>query len=155
LSNSKFNKILVTQKKNIKILRQIIKVENPSFIHIQQINRLAYLANLASKDIKKPVIATAWGSDVLIMPKKNPLFKMMVNKVLREADYITADSQNMITEIKKLVKPKNTPQQILFGINPILPQLKENIIYSNRLHEPLYHIDKIINEFYDFQKKLR
>lgn len=145
---------ILTLLKGVKKIKKIIETERPDIIHIQQINRLAYftILSLQLSKLKTPIVTTAWGSDVLLMPQQNFIYKHMVTYVLKNSNYCTADSQQMISAIKKLV-PTVPIKQVLFGINPIKPSVKEKIIYSNRLHHPLYNIDKIIDEFYTFQKK--
>jgi glycosyltransferase involved in cell wall biosynthesis len=39
------------------------------------------------------------------------------------------------------------------GINPIQPIEKEKIVFSNRLHSPLYRIDEVIKAFANFVSK--
>lgn len=140
--------------KLISELKKIIQYEHPDIIHIHQITRLAYFSVRAiNKNI--PTVATAWGSDVLLMPQKNILYKYMVRYVLKNVDYYTADSENMINTIKPLLAEATPHKYVIFGIIPISFDLsrKENIIYSNRLHRPLYNIDKVISDFYAFHQK--
>ncbi len=67
---------------NLLKIRSSINKISPDIIHIHQLNRFAFIVSLlASKNI--PVISTAWGSDVLIMPWKNKIFyhvtKFLIN----------------------------------------------------------------------------
>ena len=140
--------ILINQ---LKELKRIIKSEQPDIIHIQQVNRLAFFIVLAVKQLKIeiPIVTTAWGSDVLLMPQKNMLFKRMVTYVLKHSNYCTADSNHMLEVIKSLTPTVKT-KLVLFGIDPIQSLPKEKIIYSNRLHNPLYNIEQVLDEFYKF-----
>ncbi|WP_027420393.1 glycosyltransferase family 4 protein [Crocinitomix catalasitica] len=139
----------LTWLKENKKLEKIIVSEKPDFVHVQSINRQAFFASIITKRLKIPLIATAWGSDVLVVPKRNIVFKKMVQRVLDRSAYISADSYEMIDAIHHLSKNKNV-KYILLGINTIEIKPKEQIIYSNRLHKPLYNIDKIINAFHQF-----
>jgi len=139
-------------KKRIKAIYEIIKKNQPNMIHVHQANSFAYLTIRANKD-KLPLVLTTWGSDVLILPKKGFIYKHMVRYNLSRADYITADAKFMIKAIKKMV---GDGEVLLanFGIdfeNIEIPE-KENIIYSNRLHNDLYNIDEVINTFSIFQQ---
>lgn len=142
---------LVLLKNRAKLL-DIFKKEKANFIHIHSANRVAFVVTSLAKKINSKIITTTWGSDVLLVPKKHFISKKMVQFILNHSDYITADSQEMITTIKTLTINTNI-KQVLFGITPLTPKEKEKIIYSNRLHKPLYNIDKIIDEFYFFSKK--
>jgi len=139
--------------KSIKIVRQIIFDYNPSIIHIHQANSYAYIT-LKANQKKIPTVLTTWGSDVLILPNKGGVYKYIVKFNLKTANYITADAVYMSNSIQKLIGKK----EVLianFGINynEIKIPIKENIIYSNRLHNKLYNIDKIIAGFYEFLKQ--
>jgi len=136
--------------KNYRKLKRIIETENPIVTHIQQVNRIAYMAAriLSAKNRKN--VVTAWGSDILLVPKRSRVFKIMTKRVLDGASYITADSNNMISEINKLTSNRNF-KLVFFGIEPIKSLPKEKIIYSNRALQELYNIETIIEEFNVFQ----
>jgi glycosyltransferase involved in cell wall biosynthesis len=55
----------------------------------------------------------------------------------------------MIEAMQKIHSGENYTL-LQYGIDPITAVAKEKIVYSNRLHEPLYQIDKIIHFFADF-----
>jgi glycosyltransferase involved in cell wall biosynthesis len=122
-------------------------------VHIQQANSYAYhtLKAIRLYKIKCNTILTTWGSDILILPKKSIMFRRMVKFNLNHADIITSDSLYMSEEIRKLAPHSKTIHTINFGIHnyPELVDMnhKQNIILSNRLHKPLYNIDKIVLAF--------
>ena len=138
--------------KTIQKIKKIIDAYNPSIIHIHQSNSYAFLTLQAAKNFKIPKILTAWGSDILVLPKKNWLLKKMVQFNLRNADAFSSDSIFMAAEMRQLVPEKKLDIRIAnFGIeiNDLrLP--KENIIYSNRLHKKNYRIDQVIEGFKKF-----
>lgn len=137
--------------KNYQKLARIIASENPTVTHIHQVNRLAYAASRILNKQKRKGVITAWGSDVLLIPKRHWLFKRMTVDVLNKAAFITADSGHMITEIQKLTRNKNI-DLVFFGIDPIPPLPKEKMVYSNRALEELYNIDRIIDAFFEFNQ---
>ena len=55
---------------SIRQLREIIEAYDPSIIHVHQVNSYAFISTRANAG-KKPLVLTAWGSDVLILPKKS------------------------------------------------------------------------------------
>ena len=93
---------------------------------------------------------TIWGSDVLLLPDKSPLHKLMVKTSLKASNHITADASFIANKVESLVGNK-VFTTANFGID--LPNIewdisqKEKIIYSNRLHDSLYNIDLIIHGF--------
>jgi L-malate glycosyltransferase len=132
-------------------IRKQIREFQPTIIHIHQANSFAFYTLLASRRWMIPVVLTAWGSDVLLLPKKSFLLKRMVQFNLAKADFHTSDSVFMGEEMRRLCPKVREVLIANFGIG-IVPKAieKENIIYSNRLHKKLYRIDEIIKAFQRF-----
>ena len=139
---------LITFFKLGKILQQL----SPDCIHIHQANRLAFFVSWQAKRKRIPVVLTAWGSDVLLVPKKNRFYRYLVKKTLDRSRIVTADSTEMIESMKALVSSKPY-EWIQYGIDPVQPASKEKLIFSNRLHQPLYRIDQVIRYFEAFANK--
>jgi len=137
----------------IKKYQTILEREKPDIIHIHQISTHSLLLIKALKRSKLsiPVVVTAWGSDVLLVPQNGRLYKKMVQYALNQGDVFTADAQFLADEMQKLTPKKLKTSIANFGINvEKIPIKKKNIIYSNRSHNPLYRIDKIIIAFSKF-----
>lgn len=143
--------------RNIKAVKQIrayLKDIAPDVVHIHQANSYAWhtLRAIAKLARRPKVILTAWGSDVLILPKQGKLMRRMVEYNLRHVDMITSDSLFMSATIADLLGKVSRPiHTINFGIQN-LPELanittKHKLILSSRLHKKLYQIDKIIQAF--------
>jgi glycosyltransferase involved in cell wall biosynthesis len=137
--------------KNYFKVKKLIQALKPDVIHIHQVNRLAFVVAKIAKSLNIRVVSTAWGSDVLLMPKKNILYKFIVRSTLKNSDAVTADSKDMISAMKSIVIEEKY-LLLQYGIDLIESEEKEKIIYSNRLHEPLYRIDQIIAYFAEFSK---
>jgi glycosyltransferase involved in cell wall biosynthesis len=141
----------------VKILNKVKRIKKtvdqikPDVIHIHQVNRMGFWIARLAKRLGIPIIITAWGSDVLLMPKQNKLYKFLVQSTLSKAQIITADAQLMIDEMEKLV-PNKKYVWLQYGIDPIEGKQKERIVYSNRLHKPLYRIDRIVDLFAEFHQ---
>lgn len=135
---------------NIQKLKRIISDENPDLVHIHQINRLAYF--IAKSIYKTPLVSTAWGSDVLLVPKRNFIFSNFSRYVIRKSRYVTADAQVMIDAMKKMDNSSSKYIHLQYGIDTVAPSTKEKVIYSNRLHNKLYNIETIIKYFAEFSK---
>lgn len=141
-------------------IRRELNVINPDIVHIHQANSYAWHSLRALNKLKlhPRVILTTWGSDVLILPKQSRLMRRMVKYSLHNADVITADSLFMSAKIGELLESTSRPIHTFnFGIQHLpekmnLQQAKQKIILSNRLHKPLYRIDKIIQAFANLVK---
>ncbi len=141
-------------KTKISKLKRIIKEFNPSIIHMHNIGTGAYLLEKATRDISVPKIATAWGSDVLVAPQRSFIFRRIAKNVLLNFDYFTCDAYFMANEMQKLVEREIDIKIANFGVErvEIDETAKENIIYSNRLHNPLYRIELIIDLFLKYSE---
>ena len=144
-----FHLKLSSRLKTVAKIKKLIQEYSPSIIHIHQVNSYAYYSLLAARKSSAPKILTAWGSDILLSPKNSFLLKKMVQFNLRHADFLTSDSEFMAEEIRSLLPRRKLDILIAnFGIEIIEKDLlKENIIYSNRLHKKLYQIESVINAF--------
>lgn len=136
---------------NTRELKKLLQQWKPTLVHIHQINRLGFFVARAAWKLKIPVVTTAWGGDVLLMPKKNFLFKYIVQKTIERSKVVTADSEEMIRVMEKL-SLKTRYVHVQYGIDPIASGEKEMIIFTNRLHKPNYRILAIIEYFNEFSK---
>ena len=151
LITSYFEEILIVSNQEIeqaaaKVLN--FELKNP-FGMLKNVHKLKSIIREFQPDViqgKKPLVLTTWGSDVLTLPKRSILHRCMVKYVLNSAIEITADAQFMADAINELVGPM--PVVIAnFGVEiatveNTLP--RDKVIYSNRMHEPLYRIEQII-----------
>lgn len=135
-----------------KKIKEVYRKFKPDIVHIHQLNSVAFFSFKALKRTQVPIVCTAWGSDVLVLPKKNAFMRRMVKGSVRSATALTSDSAHMADQIRALAYPKKPDITICnFGVSkPLYDLPKEKIIYSNRLHKPLYRIDKIIRAFHTF-----
>ena len=137
--------------RNVRALRKIIKEFQPDVVHVHQANAYGLITCLANRGLK-PLLLTTWGSDVLTLPHRSILHRMMVTYILKRADYITADAQFMADAIHQLIGQK--PVLVAnFGVEIAENEadlVRENTIYSNRMHESLYQIDQIIHQSASF-----
>lgn len=140
----------------LKIRRLIHKV-SPDIVHGHYITSYGLWASFSGI---KPLVLTAWGSDILVSPKKSRLVRWLTGWVLSKADLITADSSDTLNEIKNY-SPLAELKQVQWGVDVTKfhssPHAKErdvlNIV-SLRNWTPNYNIDLILYAFGDLVKKL-
>lgn len=140
--------------KSIQEIKKIIHDFNPDIIHVHQANTYGFIASMANKR-RIPMVLTTLGSDVLLLPKRGFLYRFIVNKSLKDANFITADARFMAEAIHGLIGQKDvTIANFGIDISPIpMGHKKEKILYSNRLHKDLYNIDQIISGCAAFLKE--
>ena len=133
--------------------KTILSKLSPDVLVLYQLNLTAFVATLANRKKKIPTFAIGIGSDILTMPKKGWAYKAMLKYILKHSQAYNAGSPYLLEQMQKYC-PK--PSEILLanlGINPIQPIEKEKIVFSNRLHSPLYRIDEVIKAFANFVSK--
>ena len=99
------------------------------------------------------VALTAWGSDILLTPHRHAGWRTLTGWILRRAGLITADSQDVLAQIRSYGVTAAT-HEILWGADtdffaPVeqAPNRKPIELLSLRSWEPNYHIDRIIDAY--------
>jgi glycosyltransferase involved in cell wall biosynthesis len=142
---------------SIQTIRQLIHAYQPDIIHCHMANTAALAVNLANRGFKIPTVLTTWGSDILVAPQQNLLLRKMVDYNLSKAQILTSDSRYMSDVMQDLILKKPLDIRIVnfgIGVTPDPSITKENLIYSNRLHEPLYRVDAILRAFKHFTEAI-
>jgi len=135
--------------------KKIFKKIKPDIINAHYVTSYGHLAVLSGF---KPLVVTAWGSDILVAPKESLIAKQAVKCVLKKADLITCDADHMKKAIIKLGASENKIEIINFGIdvNRFLPGEKDlelshklgvsgsKIIISLRTFEPGYNLETLL-----------
>lgn len=134
---------------SVKKIRDTIGSWQPDLVHAHQAAVVALTTLWAARPFSLPVVVTAWGSDILQYGEKNLLYRLMIRFILRRASAFTADSLNLATKMQEIAGARKLSITVAnFGVevDPGEPLPKENIIYSNRLHNDLYRIDTILRQ---------
>lgn len=137
-------------------IKNLIKAIIPDIIHVHFVDFWAYLI-LSLKF--HPFIVTAWGSDILILPKQNIANRIIASTVLKRADMITCDAEHMKNTIQNLGIPADKIRVIHFGtdLTKFNPEKKDEdirkelgfeenvkLVISLRALNPIYNIATFI-----------
>lgn len=103
---------------------------------------------------RRPVVLTAWGSDLLVTPRRSRLMHALTGWTLRRADLLTGDSRDLIEAMDGYgaTAPR---EELLWGVDtahfqpsaPSAPGVREDGAFellSLRAWEPNYRIDVIL-----------
>lgn len=95
-----------------------------------------------------PLSVTAWGSDLLISGRRNALQRARAGAVLRAADLVLCDSDNLAQAALELGAPRATLRAIPWGIDrerfrPAASR-ERGLLLSTRMHEPVYDIPCVL-----------
>ena len=130
-------------------LRQLSARLRPDVVHAQYLTSYGFLAAAARL---RPLVVTAWGSDVLVSPQESALARWLVGRALRGADAVTTVAEHMNAAVVALGAPAERVQAVPFGVDSQLfrppaeapaapPPLR---IISTRNFAPIYSVHTVV-----------
>jgi glycosyltransferase involved in cell wall biosynthesis len=159
------NKLLIEYEK-IPILRMIsyllsgifksykvIKKDKCRLVHAHWVIPTGLIGILAGKMFGIPTIVTALGSDILVLPQKSYLLRMIVKFVLKNAYLITSDAQVLTEKMLELGACKEKLVPLVLGVDseevdPEVESIEQSqnkpLVISVRNLTSLYNIELLI-----------
>jgi L-malate glycosyltransferase len=136
--------------KHARAIRSQLEAFQPDVMHAHYATSYGLLA---TKTHFKPLIISAWGSDVYDFPKTSLLHKRLLKNVLAKADLICSTSHCMLEETRKYTGKKI--EVVPFGVNTALFKPADNVIAEKdeivigtiKSLEKKYGIDLLIKAF--------
>ncbi|RJP22523.1 MAG: glycosyltransferase family 4 protein [Candidatus Omnitrophota bacterium] len=138
-------------------VRKHIQEWKPDILHAHNVTGYGYWAALSNF---KPLVMTAWGTDLNVLAQKNPLIRSLVSFSLRRAKLITADAKALCETARKLAGKKADVRLLQWGVDltdfeqPISSENRDSfradadfVFLSTRRLRFLYNIDFIIRAF--------
>ncbi|WP_066890621.1 glycosyltransferase family 4 protein [Clostridium nigeriense] len=101
--------------KKIFKIKNIIKQINPDLINAHYLTSYGFIGSIVKGKI--PFVVSTWGTDILVTPKKNKVYKLLTEYVLKKCDLVTSDSDYMSEEIIKLKADKNKVLTVPMGVS--------------------------------------
>jgi len=86
----------------------------PEVVHAQYVTSYGFLAAAARL---RPLVVTAWGTDVLISPKESTLMRWLASFAVRRADAVTTVAQHMNAAVSALGVPIENVSAVPFGVD--------------------------------------
>jgi glycosyltransferase involved in cell wall biosynthesis len=98
--------------------------------------------------LRAQIVGSAWGSDILVTPKRGLAWRWLTSQVLRGCTLATSDSQHMAREMQRL--GAGEVMVFPFGLERLPPPSagKEPwLFFANRGLEPIYRPDRVMQVF--------
>jgi glycosyltransferase involved in cell wall biosynthesis len=107
----------------------------------------------------RPYVVTAWGSDILVEPGRDPVSRWIARSTLRRADLLTSNNAYMAERMVDLGARRDRVVVVTLGadrefldggvasVNLAGPSSRAPVVLSTRAHEPLYNIGDIVDAF--------
>ena len=140
----------VLQQQVFKVARWLKDIDL-DWINPQYLTSHGTLALLAKRfgRLRGQLIASAWGSDILVTPQRHAAYRWLTQAILRSAALCTSDSQHMTGIMQQL-----GAHEVLtfpFGLDslPVLPHQPKQpwLCYANRGLEPIYQPQRVLELF--------
>ncbi|HMO45587.1 MAG TPA: glycosyltransferase [Rubrivivax sp.] len=91
--------------------RRAVAALAPDLVHAHYISSYGYLA---ARIGRRPLLMTAWGSDLLVTPRRSRLMRALTGWTLRQADLLTGDSLDLVAAIDAY-HPRRPALQVHWG----------------------------------------
>ena len=133
----------------VRAARRAIAALAPDIVHAHYVTSYGYLAARCGH---QPLVMTAWGSDLLLTPRQNPLIARLTAWTLGRASLVTGDSRDLLDAARRLC-PGVRVELIHWGVErarfaPVPWADKPGFeAVSLRSWEPNYRIDVILRAF--------
>ena len=101
--------------KKIFAIRNLIKKIKPDIINAHYLTSYGFIGSLVKG--KRKFVVSTWGSDILVTPKKNKIYRMLTEYVIKKSDLLTSDSKYMSQEIYNLGAEKGKVLTVPMGVN--------------------------------------
>jgi L-malate glycosyltransferase len=138
--------------------RRYLSTTRPQILHALQLNRPGLLAALTWY---RPMLGSAWGSDVLIAPEMSASRKLMFQFVNARCEFLTVPSEMMYSKALSLGVPESRLILLPWGLETdrfrpdyakgieseslhLQGSSRETLLLCPRAISPLYNIDVVI-----------
>jgi glycosyltransferase involved in cell wall biosynthesis len=96
----------------------------------------------------RPLSVTAWGSDLLVLGRGGPLQRARARFVLRRADLVLADAENLAAAARALGAAPAKVHMMPWGVDLSAfrrsAEREPGLIVSARMHEPVYDLATVL-----------
>jgi len=129
--------------------RNILRKIQPNIVHGHFLTNHGFVA---ARTGFRPLVVSAWGSDVLLRPQSWFMMKTILRYVLRTADFITSDAESMT---KVMLRYGANPCKVVtfpWGVDTDIFHSDEDsdktnnrrIVFSSRMLEPVYNVELLL-----------
>lgn len=132
-------------------IRRLARRIAPQWVHGHYVTSYGLWAAASGLGPQVPLVLTAWGSDILVTPRapgwRGTAMRALVGWSLRRAQLITADSQDVLADIRRF-GVRARCEEVLWGADterfrPGVPAAGFEVV-SLRNWEPNYNIDTLL-----------
>lgn len=140
-----------------KAVRRRVAQIKPDIVHGHNITGYGYWAALSGFH---PLVLTAWGADILVLPQRSRLVRAIVRWCLARADLITTDARSLSQATAAILGRDGPIVEVQWGLEVSryrtapLPEVQQRLnpagkllVLSMRRMIPYFNVDRIIKAF--------
>lgn len=122
-------------------LRRALDRFAPDLVDAHYVPNYGVLATMVGR---RPRVVSAWGSDLLVAGRRDPLQRRRAHAVLSSADHVLCDSENLAAAARELGATADRVSAIPWGVD--LSRFRARgarppgLLLSTRMHEPIYDL---------------
>ena len=136
--------------RHLPVLARWLKQVDAAWIHAHYLTSHGTLAWLAQRwfGVGGRLVASAWGSDILVTPQRSAVARVLTRQVLRACVLATSDSKFMATRMRALGAAE--VMVFPFGLEALPPPpgpKDDDLFFANRGLEPLYDPQRVLAFF--------
>ncbi len=95
-------------------LRRILAEIRPDLLHAHYLTRYGWLAGASGF---RPLVVSAWGTDAYIDPERSRLSRIVTSQLLRRADHVIADAEDLRERLMRLGAQPKRLSVIQWGVD--------------------------------------
>jgi len=138
-------------------LRMLASRVRPEIFHAHHVTSNGFIATIARV---RPLVISAWGSDVLVAPEVSAIGRFFVKYALKRADAVVAEAEHVRAKAVSLGSAESRTHVVSFGVNlaafRFRSERREAIgplrLISTRNHLPVYDVGTFLNALGHLQK---
>jgi len=145
-------------------LGRVIESLAPDVIHAHYVVEHGFYAALTGA---RPLVVTAWGSDVLVAPRRSPLARAIARYTLRRADLVTSSNGYMARRLVDLGASADRVELVVLGADASFLEAGETsvtlrsgeevpptVISLRSLDSRLYNVDVILRAMVSVRRRI-
>jgi glycosyltransferase involved in cell wall biosynthesis len=137
-------------------LARVVREIDPDVFHAHFVVEHGFYGALAGFH---PYVVSAWGSDVLVEPRRDSVSKMIAKWTVSRADLVTSNNAHMANEIVRLGADRRKVEVVTLGADRYdLGRTLESVnvrdhpgraprVISTRAHAPLYNVGESVGAY--------
>lgn len=128
-------------------VRRTIRQLRPDVVHAHYAGGYGLVGALSGFH---PLVISAWGSDVLVVPRTEPIMKWLIRKCLDRADLITSVAEHMSVSMRamgiagRILTLTYGADTEVFRPRPESIWTSSGLIVSTRHMEPIYNVGALV-----------